>query len=105
MTNPELVEDVGVVNGQVRDDRSAVTSSRNMSSRMLPCSSNGIVVLPASSADFTSATARWIRFASTASKSMSSCVPNGRTMKSRLLSIGAHHGVESQAGQTRRGVG
>jgi len=97
----------GVVNGQVRDDEIGGYQSRNMSSRMLPCSSNGSVVLPASPADFASATAGWIRFASTASKSISSCLPNGRTMKSRLLSIGAHRGVESQAGQTttRRGLG
>src|SRR5690348_4713845 len=67
--------------------RSAVTSSRNMSSRMLPCRMNSPVVPPSMSISNwlrSSSSAFATRSRSTRSKSMPSLVPKGRTIKARM---------------------
>src|SRR5262249_13753169 len=64
--------------------RSESTSSRNISSRILPCRVISRVVRPSIP---TSLSAGTIRSFSTRSKSMPSCVPNGRTMKARATSM------------------
>src|SRR6185295_14094418 len=62
--------------------RSAQTRRRNMSSRMLPCSTISVVVEPAMPS---SSRAGWMSLASTASKSTPALTPKGRMMKARVM--------------------